>query len=139
MYAVSPLLTGIATQVSLLIFDECHHTRKNHAYNGIMREYFQVPSNRRPKVFGMTASPIWNPKNAADSLTALERNLDAKVIAVKEHVDELVGHAPRPEEVCERPSCTTEADHFDSTSQYTLCHRPHTLITPHDHYDRPWN
>ncbi|KAI0700535.1 hypothetical protein C8T65DRAFT_657631 [Cerioporus squamosus] len=85
-------------KVSLLIFDECHHTRKNHAYNGIMREYFQAPSDSRPKVFGMTASPIWNPKNAAESLTTLERNLDAKVIAVKEHVDELVGHAPRPEE-----------------------------------------
>ena len=64
-----------------------------------MREYFQAPANVRPKVFGMTASPIWNPKNAADSLATLERNLDAKVIAVREHVDELVGHAPKPEEV----------------------------------------
>ncbi|RPD59261.1 hypothetical protein L226DRAFT_510467 [Lentinus tigrinus ALCF2SS1-7] len=85
-------------KVSLLIFDECHHTRKNHAYNGIMREYFQTPPTSRPKIFGMTASPIWNPKNAAESLAILERNLDAKVIAVKEHVDELTGHAPRPEE-----------------------------------------
>ena len=86
-------------QISLLVFDECHHTRKNHAYNGIMREYFQSAVDDRPKVFGMTASPIWNPKNAAESLSTLERNLDAKVIAVKEHVDELAGHSPRPEEV----------------------------------------
>ncbi|KAI0668445.1 hypothetical protein C8Q78DRAFT_1081310 [Trametes maxima] len=69
-------------KVSLLVFDECHHTRKNHAYNGIMREYFQTPVGSRPKVFGMTASPIWNPKNAADSLATLERNLDAKIILV---------------------------------------------------------
>ncbi|KAI8999078.1 hypothetical protein BD414DRAFT_527097 [Trametes punicea] len=86
-------------KVSLIVFDECHHTRKNHAYNGIMREYFQVPVSSRPKIFGMTASPIWNPKNAEDSLTTLERNLDSKVIAVKEHVDELIGHSPKPAEV----------------------------------------
>ncbi|KAI0324687.1 hypothetical protein GY45DRAFT_1364938 [Cubamyces sp. BRFM 1775] len=86
-------------KVSLIVFDECHHTRKNHAYNGIMREYFQTPVESRPKVFGMTASPIWNPKNAVESLTTLERNLDSKVIAVKEHVDELVGHSPKPTEI----------------------------------------
>ena len=65
-----------------------------------MREYFQTSVESRPKVFGMTASPIWNPKNAVESLAALERNLDSKVIAVKEHVDELVGHSPKPTEVC---------------------------------------
>ncbi|TBU24821.1 hypothetical protein BD309DRAFT_1080474 [Dichomitus squalens] len=87
------------SKVCLLVFDECHHTRKNHAYNGIMREYFQTAEGCRPKVFGMTASPIWNPRNAAESLSTLEKNLDAKVIAVKEHVDELIGHSPRPEEL----------------------------------------
>ncbi|KAH9890583.1 hypothetical protein C8Q73DRAFT_652216 [Cubamyces lactineus] len=86
-------------KVSLIVFDECHHTRKNHAYNGIMREYFQTPVGSRPKVFGMTASPIWNPKNAVESLATLEHNLDSKVIAVKEHVDELVGHSPKPTEI----------------------------------------
>ena len=82
-----------------MVFDECHHTRKNHAYNGIMREYFQWPPEKRPKIFGMTASPIWNPKDAAESLSTLERNLDAKVIAVREHVDELADHSPKPHEV----------------------------------------
>ncbi|PCH38586.1 hypothetical protein WOLCODRAFT_88179 [Wolfiporia cocos MD-104 SS10] len=85
-------------KVSLMVFDECHHTRKNHAYNGIMREYFQLPAGKRPKVFGMTASPIWNPKDAVQSLATLETNLDAKVIAVREHVSELLDHSPRPEE-----------------------------------------
>lgn len=89
-------------QVSLLVFDECHHTRKNHAYNGIMREYFQLPVEQRPKIFGMTASPIWNPRDAAESLATLERNLDAKVIAVREHVGELLDHSPKPEEVSQR-------------------------------------
>ncbi|KAL4065225.1 hypothetical protein V8B97DRAFT_1946194 [Scleroderma yunnanense] len=86
-------------KVSLIIFDECHHTRKNHAYNGIMREYFQVHPMERPKVFGMTASPIWNPKDAEGSLQTLERNLDATVIAVRDHVSELLENSPRPLEL----------------------------------------
>ncbi|KAF9239687.1 hypothetical protein BU15DRAFT_46430 [Melanogaster broomeanus] len=86
-------------RVSLIIFDECHHTRKNHAYNGIMREYFQVHPAERPKVFGMTASPVWNPKDAEGSLLTLEKNLDATVIAVREHTSELLENSPRPVEV----------------------------------------
>lgn len=64
-----------------------------------MREYFQVPPGQRPKIFGMTASPIWNPRDAADSLSTLERNMHAKVIAVRDHEDELSRHLPRPREV----------------------------------------
>ena len=86
-------------QVSLLIFDECHHTRKNHAYNGIMREYYQCPDGQRPKIFGMTASPIWNAKDAATSLAVLEKNLNASVVAVRDHIKELSDHSPRPKEV----------------------------------------
>ncbi|EMD34372.1 hypothetical protein CERSUDRAFT_55073 [Gelatoporia subvermispora B] len=85
-------------KVSLMVIDECHHTRKNHAYNGIMREYFQLPTRKRPKIFGMTASPVWNPRDAQESLLTLERNLDAKVMAVRQHVDELKAHAPKPKE-----------------------------------------
>ncbi|KAG6900442.1 hypothetical protein C0993_010489 [Termitomyces sp. T159_Od127] len=87
-------------RVSLMIFDECHHARKNHPYNGIMREYFQTPTTaRRPKIFGMTASPIWNPKDPIGSLMALEANLDCKVIGVRAHLDELQKHSPKPVEI----------------------------------------
>ncbi|KAJ6620284.1 hypothetical protein B0H10DRAFT_2359801 [Mycena sp. CBHHK59/15] len=86
-------------RVALLIFDECHHTRKNHPYNGIMREYFEVSPVLRPKIFGMTASPIWNVKDAAGSLAALEANMDCKVVSVCDHADELSAHAPKPLEV----------------------------------------
>lgn len=87
-------------KVSLIIFDECHHARKNHPYNGIMREYLQVKNTSlRPKIFGMTASPIWNPKDAVGSLLALEANMDAKVIGIRAHVSELAEHSPKPMEV----------------------------------------
>jgi endoribonuclease Dicer len=83
-----------------MVFDECHHARKNHPYNGILREYFQLnSSNNRPKIFGMTASPIWNVKNPLGSLSDLESNMDAKVVAVVEHVEELNQHSPKAKEV----------------------------------------
>lgn len=74
-----------------------------------MREYFQELPEKRPKVFGMTASPIWNPRDAVESLATLERNLDAKVIAVREHVDELADHSPKPREVSNHDSLRYQA------------------------------
>ncbi|CAL1703381.1 unnamed protein product [Somion occarium] len=105
-------------KVALMVFDECHHTRKNHAYNGIMREYFQIPAEHRPRVFGMTASPIWNPRDAVESLATLERNLDAKVIAVREHVDELMDHSPKPQEI---------VDEYDNPPDVYPLYAPITL------------
>jgi len=93
-------------RVSLLIFDECHHTRKNHPYNTIMREYFHVKVAERPRIFGMTASPIWNMKDPMRSLLDLEANMDSTIIAVRENVEELAAHAPRPSEVHSKPDCS---------------------------------
>jgi endoribonuclease Dicer len=47
----------------------------------------------------MTASPIYDSKKPAEALNTLERNLDAKVVSVRDHVDELAAHQPRPIEV----------------------------------------
>ncbi|KAH6919140.1 type III restriction enzyme [Coprinopsis sp. MPI-PUGE-AT-0042] len=95
---------------SLLIFDECHHARKNHPYNGIMREYKEIKDvKKRPKVFGMTASPYWNQKNPSLSIQTLEENLDAKVIGVHEHVSELEQHYSKFEEVIETYDYPPEA------------------------------
>ncbi|TFY62422.1 hypothetical protein EVJ58_g3872 [Rhodofomes roseus] len=121
-------------KVSLMVFDECHHTRKNHAYNGIMREYFQFAVEQRPKIFGMTASPIWNPRDAVESLATLERNLDAKVIAVREHVDELMSHSPKPEEVLHEYPAPLES--YPAYPEYTLWNRLHLETLP-PHIDIP--
>ncbi|KAK2460667.1 hypothetical protein APHAL10511_007137 [Amanita phalloides] len=87
-------------KVSLMVFDECHHARKNHPYNGILRECSQVkPVSKRPKIFGMTASPIWDPKNPVKSLELLEANMGAKVVGVIENYSELQDHSPRPIEI----------------------------------------
>ncbi|KAF9501149.1 hypothetical protein BDN71DRAFT_1439412 [Pleurotus eryngii] len=100
-------------KTSIIIFDECHHARKKHAYNQIMNGfYFHTPVEQRPKIFGMTASPIWDTKDATGSLATLERNLDAVVIGVKEHLTELELSVPKPNEVIEvfRPAPNTHLD-----------------------------
>ncbi|TDL27660.1 P-loop containing nucleoside triphosphate hydrolase protein [Rickenella mellea] len=87
-------------KVSLIVFDECHHAQKNHPYNAIMTEHYRnCPPETRPKIFGMTASPIWNLKKPQESLQLLESSLCAKVIAVREHAEELNKHSPRPTEI----------------------------------------
>ncbi len=39
--------------------DECHHARKNSPYSQIMQLY-RLAVSERPKIFGMTASPVNN-------------------------------------------------------------------------------
>ena len=42
-----------------MIFDKCHHAVKRHSYKLIMEEFHErMEEKSRPKIFGMTASPI---------------------------------------------------------------------------------
>ena len=47
-------------EINLLIFDEAHHTKKGHPYARIIKDYYlaQIDTALRPKIFGMTASPV---------------------------------------------------------------------------------
>lgn len=45
--------------IHLLILDECHHAVKKHPYSLVMSEFYHTtPKDKRPAVFGMTASPV---------------------------------------------------------------------------------
>ena len=48
------------SQINLLIFDEAHHAKKSHAYAQIIRDFYlrETDQNLRPRIFGMTASPV---------------------------------------------------------------------------------
>ncbi|KAF8191429.1 hypothetical protein K438DRAFT_1675400 [Mycena galopus ATCC 62051] len=107
-------------KVALMIFDECHHARKNHPYNGIMREYFEIVSPQlRPKIFGMTASPVYNIKDAAGSLADLERNLDSKVVTVHNHTDELAAHVSNVSEIIKQYASPPGEYDFPSPTLWT--------------------
>ncbi|KAJ9100096.1 hypothetical protein QFC19_005776 [Naganishia cerealis] len=84
----------------LLVVDECHHARKGNPIAVAFREFYHSIENDqpRPKVLGLTASPIWSPTNPVKSLHELQMTLASTVIAVKSNLVELERHAPRPKE-----------------------------------------
>lgn len=47
-------------QINLLIFDEAHHAKKNHPYARIIKNHYmrEIDVGRRPRILGMTASPV---------------------------------------------------------------------------------
>ncbi|KAK3943840.1 hypothetical protein QBC46DRAFT_351128 [Diplogelasinospora grovesii] len=63
-------------QINLLVFDEAHHTKKNHPYARIIKEFYINPKEgeKRPRILGMTASPVdaqIDPRKAAAELETL--------------------------------------------------------------------
>lgn len=87
-------------RINLIVFDECHHARKNHPYNVIMREfYFPAEEESRPKIFGLTASPFCAGKSVEDSISLLETNLDCLITTVLPSYNvDLKNIVPRSEE-----------------------------------------
>ncbi|KAL9242481.1 hypothetical protein vseg_016474 [Gypsophila vaccaria] len=70
--------------ISLLIFDECHYAQlhSNHPYAEIMKVFYDAYAPIRPRIFGMTASPICG-KGA--SINSLQTQLHAKVYTVNDN------------------------------------------------------
>ena len=83
--------------IDLLVFDECHHANQDHPYNLIMRDFWFHDFNpddplliRRPKVLGLTASPIKTkidrsrvqPAEIENMLQDLSNNLYARFVAL---------------------------------------------------------
>ncbi|KAI3454609.1 hypothetical protein Pfo_011272 [Paulownia fortunei] len=90
--------------INLLILDECHHAVKKHPYSLVMSEFYHTTQReKRPSVFGMTASPV-NLKGVSSQVDCavkirnLESKLDAVVCTIKDR-EELEKHVPMPSEV----------------------------------------
>jgi len=81
--------------ISMIIFDECHHTADDHPYNKIMTEFYffykKEPSIVKkynfPRIYGLTASPIKTgikggilEATAYDALQKLSENLDCEIV-----------------------------------------------------------
>lgn len=86
--------------IKVLVFDECHHCQKGHPYAQIMEEYyFKTEICNRPKVLGMTASPVIRKGKSefqcTQDINSLESLLDAKIITV-ENRNDLEAIVPSP-------------------------------------------
>jgi ERCC4-related helicase len=78
------------TEIDLLIFDECHHTDKDHPYNVLMNEYYffykTMGAEKFPQILGLTASPLKKKidsdvqNTAHESLINLAENLDCEFV-----------------------------------------------------------
>ncbi|KAL5002120.1 hypothetical protein BDV10DRAFT_202971 [Aspergillus recurvatus] len=85
-------------QINLLIFDEAHHTKKDHVYARIIRDsYLLTQPSKRPRIFGMTASPIDTKGDVAEGAMNLELYLDSK-IATASHLSQIHHFVKHPTE-----------------------------------------
>lgn len=75
------------SQISLLIFDEAHHTKKNHPYARIIKDYYaeeKTTGCRLPRIFGMTASPVDAHIDVRLAAVELEGLLHAQIATTKD-------------------------------------------------------
>ena len=74
---------------NLVVIDECHYASSgNHAYRNLMKKFYHpLELEKRPRVLGLTASPLLNVKESHDDkqlssmLDNLERTLDSKMVS----------------------------------------------------------
>lgn len=100
----NPLIPGGVSAFSLLVFDECHHTRKGEAYNSLMLSYLNTKEKSPhdlPQVVGLTASigveKAKNETEAVENILKICSNLDAVCIStVKEFETEMRQKVPVP-------------------------------------------
>ena len=94
-------------QISLIVMDECHHTKKGSDQANIMRRYLEYKAegeSKVPQVIGLTASPgagenpNMDEKKTIDHLINLCAHMDATrgIVTVKKHLEELDFYTNKP-------------------------------------------
>ncbi|OTA59086.1 hypothetical protein K449DRAFT_353621 [Hypoxylon sp. EC38] len=71
--------------INLLIFDEAHHTKKNHPYARIIKDFYaslEQGEQRRPRILGMTASPVDAKTDVTLAAAQLEGLLHSQIATV---------------------------------------------------------
>lgn len=75
------------SRINLLIFDEAHHTKKKHPYARIMDGYYRKLEGEKPRILGMTASPVDSrTRDVKDTALELERSLDSQIATISDEV-----------------------------------------------------
>ena len=79
-------------EVDLIVFDECHNSKKNNPANLVMTEFYfpaKDAGNPVPKILGLTASPSTGLVKFEQQLQQLERDLDSVAFTSINGVDEV--------------------------------------------------
>ena len=72
--------------INLIIFDECHHGRRDHPMHQLMRHYFETNKCDRPRIIGLTGMLIGGsvkPQSVVPELEALENTFHSTIATVK--------------------------------------------------------
>ncbi|KAF2873406.1 dicer-like protein-like protein 1 [Massariosphaeria phaeospora] len=87
------------TGINLLIFDEAHHAKNNHPFARIIKDFYDTEPDisQRPRIFGMTASPVDANTDIKQAAKDLESLLHCK-IATTSDLTLLQNHIRRPNE-----------------------------------------
>ncbi|KAG6045644.1 hypothetical protein E4U17_000089 [Claviceps sp. LM77 group G4] len=89
-------------QINLLIFDEAHHTKKSHPYARIVRDHYLRMETERPRILGMTASPLDSKmKDLKVAALELEATLCSKIATIS---DEALARESQKRQQLERVS-----------------------------------
>lgn len=90
-------------RINLLIFDEAHHAKNDHPYARLMKDHYMTMTDpsKRPRVFGMTASPVDANTDVRETAVKLEKMLNCK-IATTSDITLAANSINRPEEAIAR-------------------------------------
>lgn len=118
---------SIFTEIDLLILDECHHVRKEHAYNKIMTAHREA-KGRKPQVLGFTASPTRSPdlEEGEENLKKLLDQMQAVCLVLGEESPEVQHHVPSAKEETAYAEVRIEDDQFARSIGrfvYSACQR----------------
>lgn len=73
-------------QINVMVFDECHHGRKDHPYHELMKQFKDIPT-RNVRIIGLSGMLIGNdnkikPDKVEEELRKLEATYESTVITV---------------------------------------------------------
>lgn len=90
---------SVFTKIDMIIIDECHHVRKEHAYNKIMTCYRNI-STSRPQVIVFTVSPTRSKgiEEGEENMKFLLQQMEAKCVVLDECNREMADCVPSPKE-----------------------------------------
>ncbi|KAL8339952.1 hypothetical protein RB601_006198 [Gaeumannomyces tritici] len=122
-------------QINLLVFDEAHHTKKNHPYARIIKDFYvtEEDPDARPRVLGMTASPFDTKTiHIEKAASELERLLHSEIATIAD--DELLKAIGNRAE--ERNVPYAFLPHREPTD---LCKKLETLLRSHSQFKKAFS
>ena len=92
-------------QINVIIFDECHHARKNHPMHELMNMFQYIEVDKRPRIIGLSGMLIGidssiKPSTVALELQNLENTFQATIVTVGDMEDykNVLVHSTKPRE-----------------------------------------